>query len=140
MQNLVTSNFEVFPPTILPPDQLPSYAAVAVTSNQATVSVPKRVYLTQQETPFTLVRNGVQRNNNESCLPITTCNRFKILVEDEEEDHETRLIGDSIVREQLHEFCGRARNTRRFCMSGGRLDVITSACKGQQICSILTLL
>ena len=59
-----------------------------------------------------------------------TCNRFKILVEGEEEDHEMRLINDSIVRELLHKFCGRARTTRkRLCMPGARLDNITAACE-----------
>ena len=54
--------------------------------------------------------------------------RFKVLAE-EEEDHETRLIGDSIVKEH-HEFCGRAKTTKkRLCMPGGRLNDITAACE-----------
>ena len=61
-------------------------------------------------------------------LPISTFNRFKVLNEEEEDAHETRLIGDSMVRGQLTEFCGRARQSRRrLCMPGGRLDDITDA-------------
>ena len=51
--------------------------------------------------------------------------------EEEEENHATRLIGDSIVRERLHEFCGKARTTRKqLCsMPSGRLGDITAACE-----------
>ena len=60
------------------------------------VSIPERV-VTQREASFIPVRNGAFQNNNKSCLPITTSNRFKVLAEEEEEDHEKRLIGKSIV-------------------------------------------
>ena len=81
------------------------------------------------EEPFTQVRNGARPITNRSFLPISTYNRFAVLLEEEEEDHETRLIGDSIVKGQLEEFCGRARSTRkRLCMPGGRLDDFTAAC------------
>ena len=47
----------------------------------------------------------------------------------EEEDNETRIISDSIVKDKLTEFCGRNRSFRkRLCMPGGRLDDITAAC------------
>ena len=39
-----------------------------------------------------------------------TCNKFKILAKEGEEDHGTRLIGVSIVRELPHEFCGKNKN------------------------------
>ena len=77
---------------------------------------------------FTPVRNG-RRPATKSFLPIQTFNRFAVLAEEEEEPFETSLIGDSIVRGQLEEFCGRARATRkRLCMPGGRLDDITAVC------------
>ena len=48
--------------------------------------------------------------------------------EKEEEDHEMRIIGDSIVRDQITEFCGRNRsNRKRMCMPEGRLNDITAA-------------
>ena len=78
---------------------------------------------------FKVVRNG-SRPTNKAFLPITTHNRFAVLAEEKEEAFETRLIGDSIVRGQLEEFCGRARATRkRLCMPGGRLDDFTTACE-----------
>ncbi|XP_063875049.1 uncharacterized protein LOC135108204 [Scylla paramamosain] len=56
-------------------------------------------------------------------------NRFKVLCEEEEDDIETRLVGDSIVRGQLSEFCGQAHESQKcLCMPGGRLDDITVAC------------
>ena len=42
----------------LPTDQSPSYAGMV--SNQADVRLPERV-LTQEEAPFSTVRNGAQR-------------------------------------------------------------------------------
>lgn len=39
-----------------------------------------------------------------------------------------RLVGDSLVRGQLTEFCGRNTETRRrYCIPGAKLDDITSA-------------
>ena len=97
-------------------------AATAVASHQ-------RLRPTQQAAPFTLVRNGARPLRKKSFLPITTFNRYTILTDEEEEEQETRLIGDSIIRGQLEEFCGRARPTRkRLCMPGGRLDDFTEAC------------
>ena len=62
-------------------------------------------------------------------IPDTTYNNFKILTEDEEEDHETRIIDDSIVREKLQEFCRRSRSIRRrMCMPDGHLNDISAAC------------
>ena len=64
-----------------------------------------------------------------SFLHISTSNRFKILAKEKIEDHETWFIGNFMVREQLHEFCGRTKTTRkRICMPGGRSDEIFAAC------------
>ena len=58
---------------------------------------------------------------------ITTYNSFKILSTDEEEDHETRIIDHSIVRDQLQEFCGSAQSTKkRMCMPAGHWDDISA--------------
>ncbi|KAK3886028.1 hypothetical protein Pcinc_009804 [Petrolisthes cinctipes] len=72
---------------------------------------------------FRVVRNNIRPTRN--IIPITTCqNRFKILAQDDDEDDtEARLVGDSMVRGQLTEFCGRAPKSRkRFCIPGGGLD------------------
>ena len=108
-------------------DQSKSYASITAT-NQATVSFPERVVI-QKEASCTPVRYGIRQINNKYVLLITTNNRFKILEEKEKEDHETRLIGGSIVREQLQEFCRRTRTTNKWmCMPGDRLNDISAAC------------
>ena len=47
-----------------------------------------------------------------------------------EDESETRLVGDSMLRKQRVEFCGRSSNGRRklFCYPGARLDDITAVC------------
>ena len=64
--------------------------------------------------------------HNRSLLPITTCNKFKILAE--EEDHEMKLISDSIVREQLHELFDRTRTISKMFMPSCSLDNNTAGC------------
>jgi hypothetical protein len=52
-------------------------------------------------------------------------NKFKIL-EEEDEPANTFLVGDSMIRQQLTEFCGRVKRRRRlFCMPGGGIDDVT---------------
>ena len=94
-----------------------------------------------EEAPFIPVRNGARPSYSRKFLPIMTSNRFQLFASDEDEPSEVRLVGDSIVRDQIHEFCGRARKTRkRFCMPGGRLDDITAACEeASQECDEHTL-
>lgn len=96
----------------------------APTTHPTTNSVP-------QQERFSAVRNGA-RPNPRRIIPITTCqNRFQILSDQnvEDDNEEVRLVGDSMVRGQLTEFCGRAPRTRkRFCIPGGGLDdVIATA-------------
>ena len=72
-------------------------------------------------------------------LHYTICNRFKILAEEDEHDHVTKLIGDSIIIEQLDELYGIAKTTRKkSCMPGARLNDITAT--RQPVCPIPTLL
>ncbi|XP_063857228.1 uncharacterized protein LOC135098765 [Scylla paramamosain] len=95
----------------------------------STLGAPARPHAELAESPFILVKNRATTTNVKNFLPISTHNRYQILAEEEEDAQETRLVGDSIVRGQLSEFCGRARRTRkRLCMPGGRLDDITAAC------------
>ena len=77
---------------------------------------------------FQRVRNGAKPTTREF-LPIKMYNKFQILAEVEEDAHETRLTGDSLIASQLTEFCGRAPNSRkRYCMPGASIDEITAAC------------
>ena len=127
LQEFVTNNIGCVPESVR------TYANVLSSdrpaTNEAATNEATPAPTTQQEVPFTQVKNGARPVNKKQFLPITMHNRFKILAEEEEDDHETRLIGDSIVRGQLQEFCGRATATRkRLCMPGGRLDDITASC------------
>jgi len=47
---------------------------------------------------------------------------------EDDSDVEVRLVGDSIIRGQLAEFCARSANTRkRYCIPGARIDDVSSA-------------
>ena len=84
-----------------------------------------------QEDDFQRVRNGAKPKRPAPKLQTpTTFNRFQVLGETMEDEFETRLVGDSMVRGQLVEFCGRSSNSRRkrFCYPGAKLDDITAAC------------
>ena len=61
-----------------------------------TVSTP------QQDTAFKAVKKGA-KPAMKKILPVTTSNKFQILAENLDEPEETRLIGDSIIREQLQQ-------------------------------------
>ena len=76
---------------------------------------------------FQVVRNNVRPKRR--ILHTTKCeNSFQILSDTADDEEEVRLIGDSLVREQLFEFVARAPATRRrLCIPGGGVqDVIDS--------------
>lgn len=107
------------------PVPVPTPAAtldVAENNNDSTLTPP--------QDNFQLVRNNVHPSTSTRKVIPTTCqNRFKILaIDEEEETEEVRLVGDSMVRGQLTEFCARAPRTRkRFCIPGGGVDDIVAA-------------
>ena len=73
---------------------------------------------------FTQVRRG-GKVVRPIIQPTVCSNRFKIL-EEEDEPASTFLVGDSMIRQQLTEFCGRVKRRRRlFCMPGAGIDDIT---------------
>ncbi|MCP5006083.1 MAG: SGNH/GDSL hydrolase family protein, partial [Planctomycetes bacterium] len=121
-------------PTVNPAS--PTANPTTPTANPATPTARPRTSLThnndsaysQQDTPFTAVKNGAKKTPK-SFLPVTTIyNKFQILAEPVDEAHETLLIGDSIIRGQLDEFCGRAPIKRkRFCIPGAGLDDVLAA-------------
>ena len=60
---------------------------------------------------------------------MTLFNNFEDLCDYVNVNEDSRLIGDSIIRNQLDEFCSRApRRRRRHCIPGGTLDDVTAAC------------
>ena len=123
LKDFVSANIGCSDPQIAPP------------STAALPDEPPRAPVHRESTDFTVVRSRITPTNKKF-LPITTYNRFKVLSEEEDDELETRLVGDSIVRGQISEFCGRARKTRkRFCMPGGRLDDITAVCD-EAVCGV----
>ena len=79
----------------------------------------------QPDDGFQLVRQGA-RPTRRVIQPTKCVNRFQIL-EEEDEPESTYLVGDSIVRQQLSEFCGRVRQKRRlFCVPGAGVNDITN--------------
>ena len=97
-------------------------------SPQTTITTNTNPVPPQEE--FHTVTNGV-RPRRRNFLPITMCqNRFQLLPDqvDVDDNEEVRLVGDSMVRGQLTEFCSRAPRTRkRFCIPGGGVDDVTAA-------------
>ena len=130
LQEFVTLNVGV------PPASTPAAAATASTSPPETqpTTATNDDPATEERAPppqdeYRLVRNGA-RSKPRKILPVTVCqNRFQILADGEvEEEDEVRLVGDSMVRGQLTEFCGRApRSRKRFCIPGGGVDDIVAA-------------
>ena len=76
------------------------------------------------ETEFTPVRRG-GKTVRPIIQPTVCSNRFKILEEDDE-PASSFLVGDSMIRQQLTEFCGRVKHRRRlYCMPGAGIDDVT---------------
>ena len=119
LKDFVSSNIACSAPT----------ETLATTADETSHTAATATPTASRDAPFTTVRSRPTPSNKKTFLPISTYNRFKVLSEDEEDPLDTILVGDSLVRSQLTEFCGRARSSRkRLCMPGGRLDDITAAC------------
>lgn len=78
---------------------------------------------------FTRVKGGSPPRPAKRRLPIITANRYSVLGPLQEDDsREIRLVGDSIVRGQLMEFCGRSPSSRkRYCTPGARVGDIADS-------------
>ena len=83
---------------------------------------------TESHDGFQIVRNNV-RPKVRVITPITCHNRFQILTDtSDEEEEEVRLVGDSMIKGQIKEFCARATKKRkRYCIPGGGVDEVIAA-------------
>ena len=73
---------------------------------------------------------GAKLQVNKPQLPVTTFNRYQILAETSDEILEVKLIGDSIICEQIVEFCVRDLSHRkRHYISGAPINDISAAYK-----------
>ena len=100
----------------------PAPAASPAATDANTSSVPS-------QEDFQVVRNNVRPKRR--ILPETECyNKFQILTDAADDDEEVRLVGDSLIYGQLHEFVARAPATRkRFCIPGGGMQDVIDAVK-----------
>ena len=96
---------------------VPARAAILDNNN---ASLPQGTFLP--------VRHGCRHTTRRVLPVLTVSNKFQILAEPVTEPHESRLVGDSIIRQQHVEFCSRAPSSRkRFCIPGAGLDDVMSA-------------
>ena len=118
----VSANVGTTPPSLASSasQERPSYADVV------------RPQPASQDDGFQLVRNGAKppRRPPKLMKRLTYGNRFQVLGEIKEDEFETRLVGDSMIRFQLREFCGRSPNGRRkrYCYKGATVDDMTAVC------------
>ena len=81
---------------------------------------------THQTDTFSMVKKGFKPRNQKEPTPIITCNRFDPIIptsDDITEEEDLVLIGDSLVRNQDVEFCGRnPKGRRRYCYPGHSLS------------------
>ena len=131
LEDFVTSHTAADVPAILGtalPDASPTYAAIASALVSAThVSLPSPPALEYGSTSNTFipVRNGVQVKAK-MIVPIKTQNSFSPLADLVDEREDNIIVGDSIIRHQLEEFCGRApKRRKRYCCTGAKIIDIT---------------
>ncbi len=75
---------------------------------------------------FTIVEGGAKPARR-TIYPVHCFNKFAIL-EEEDEQESTFLVCDSMIRQQVVEFCGRvSRRRRNYCYPGAGIDDITAA-------------
>ena len=84
-----------------------------------------------QDDGFQPVKNGAKSLRTPKLMErLTYSNRFQVLGNLKDDEFETRLVGDSMIKFQLREFCGRSATGRRirYCYKGARVDDITAVC------------
>lgn len=111
----------------------PTYAAVSsVSVHTIRASLPSPLALesasaSSTSNSFIPVTNGVQVKPK-MIMPVMTQNSFGPLVDLVDEPEDSIIVGDSMVRHQLEEFCGRApKRRKRYCYPGAKIDDITNA-------------
>ena len=126
LREFITANIAVGSSSGVATLEQRSYRDVAATPAEAPVPASSNDRVTEG---FQVVRNNVRPKVRNVLEPVVCHNRFKILTDNaDEEEEEVRLVGDSIINGQLHEFCARAPKSRkRFCIPGGGLDDVDAA-------------
>ena len=69
--------------------------------------------------------------NPKMIVPIETQNSFSPLADLVDEPEDSIVVGDSMIRHQLEEFCRRApKRRKRYCYPGAKIDDITKGSRG----------
>ena len=124
LEDFVTSHIAADVPTTF--DTAVPDASLVSTSHVPLPSPPTLEYGSTSNT-FIPVRNGVQVKPK-MIVPIETQNSFSPLADLVDEPEDSIIVGDSMIRHQLEEFCGRApKRRKRYCYPGAKIDDITKA-------------
>lgn len=108
------------PPKKVNLNSRPTYAGV-VKANSSIRDVSKN-NKTNANNDFIAVKNGI-KPRVKPVIGVETYNSFSILGREDLNEPEIRLVGDSIVRGQLEEFCGRnPRKRRLYTIPGAKID------------------
>jgi len=128
LQEFVAANVGITPPSLV---ERPPTATVPTHNDSSSASEDDSLSASQNEWIQPVTNGAKPTRSTKQLLARTTFNSFQVLGETMEDESETRLVEDSLVRGQLVEFCGPSSNSRRkcFCYSGVRLDDITAPCE-----------
>ena len=133
LEDFVTSHIAADVPTIFDtavPDASSTYATVtsaSVSTTHVLLPSPPALEYGSTSNTFIPVRNGVQVKPK-MIVPIETQNSFSPLADLVDEPEDSIIVGDSMIRHQLEEFCGRApKRRKRYCYPGAKIDDITKA-------------
>ena len=136
LEDFVTSHIAADVPTIFDtavPDASSTYATVtsaSVSTTHVFLPSPPALEYGGTSNTFISVRNGVQVKpiKPKIIVPIETQNSFSPLADLVDEPEDSIIVGDSMIRHQLEEFCGRApKRRKRYCYPGAKIDDITKA-------------
>ena len=133
LEDFVTSHIAADVPTTFDtavPDASSTYATVAsasVSTSHVSLPSPPTLEYGSTSSTFIPVRNGIQVKPK-MIVPIETQNSFSPLADLVDEPEDSIIVGDSMIRHQLEEFCGRApKRRKRYCYPGAKIDDITKA-------------
>ena len=111
-----------------------SYSAVVSAPETPISLLSPEVLHNNNSTPnnaneFEPVRNGV-KVKPKLITPIETRNAFGPLADLVDQQEDSILVGDSMIRHQLEEFCERApKQRKRYCYPGAKIDDIANELK-----------
>ena len=124
LEDFVTSHIAADVPTTFDtavPDASSTYDTVAsasVSTSHVSLPSPPTLEYGSTSNTFIPVRNGVQVKPK-MIVPIETQNSFSPLADLVDEPEDSIIVGDSMIRHQLEEFC--------YCYPGAKIDDITKA-------------